>query len=64
MQIEIKSKEKLGFETENKLLIERIKELESENVLYFKWIADLSNMMADKANEMNQLHEQIQKRHI
>jgi len=36
MQIEIKSKEKLGFETENKLLIERIKELESENVLYFK----------------------------
>lgn len=59
MQIEIKSKEKLGFETENKLLIERIKELESENVLYFKWIADLSNMMADKANEMNRLHEQI-----
>ena len=57
MQIEIKSKEKLGFETENKLLIERIKELESENVLYFKRIADLSNMMADKANEMNQLHE-------
>ena len=64
MNIEIKSREKNGYEQENKLLIEKIKELEAENCMYFKRVSDLTQQQVDKMNEINLLYEQIKTQHI
>lgn len=64
MQLEVKTKEKTGFEAENKLMIERIKELEAEiaslrkeNNQFFNKLTELSLALSDKSSEINQLHD-------
>ena len=58
IQLEIKSREKSGFEAENRELIEKIKELEFDSSLYMKKINDLQKQQVDKLNEINEMYEE------
>ena len=40
-QLEIKSKEKTGYELENESLTEKVKELQNDNALLFKKVTQL-----------------------
>jgi autophagy-related protein 16 len=57
-KVEIRTKEHAALKSENELLHGKIKELSSDNALYFKKIMDLQSQIVEKMNDANQLYEE------
>ena len=63
-QLEIKSKEKSGYEAENQSLVEGIKELRNDNAMLLKKVSQIQQQQVDKMDEINKLYDQLNKQKV